>query len=435
MDRNTAPAARQRCAEVEIMETPEDVAAMLRLHEAGWGRRRIAKELGCSHETVRRYLRQGGWVRYGGEGRRGALDGLEDWLKAKFLQHRGNADVVRQELEREKGLRVSLRTVERKVKPWRREVQAEALATVRFETPPGRQLQADFGERVVEVAGERVKAHFCVLTLGYSRRCVVRVFHDERQDNWLETMEEAFRHFGGVPSEVLVDNARALVKAHDVQTGELVFNERFQAFATYWGFKPRACRPYRARTKGKDERGVGYVKRNAIAGRTFASWEELEAHLQRWMREVADVRVHGTTGEAPLARFHEAEAAALQPLPDKPPFVAEREVVRVVHNDACVEVESNWYSVPWRLLRCRVTVRLRDERVVILHGGEIVAQHDRLRGRRERRVDPSHWEGLVPQRSAAAEEAQATPPERLDSALGRSLQVYEALVTGGEVAA
>lgn len=208
-----------------------------------------------------------------------------------------------------------------------------------------------------------------------------------------------------MPSEVLVDNARALVKAHDVETGEVAFNERFRAFATYWGFKPRACRPYRARTKGKDERGVGYVKRNAIAGRTFASWEELEAHLKWWTREVADVRVHGTTGEAPLARFHEAEAAALQPLPDKPPFVAEREVVRVVHNDACVEVESNWYSVPWRLLRCRVTVRLRDERVVILHGGEIVAQHDRLRGRRERRVDPSHRAGLVPQRSAAAEEA------------------------------
>jgi transposase len=435
MDRNTAPAARQRCAEVEIMEMPGDVAAMLRLHAAGWGQRRIAEELGCSHETVRRYLRQGGWAPYGGAGRRCALDGLEDWLKARFLQHRGNADVVRQELEREKGVRVSLRTVERHVMPWRRELQAEALATVRFETPPGQQLQADFGEVVVEVGGERTKVHLCVLTLGFSRRCVVRAYRDERQGNWLETMEEAFREFGGVPAEVLVDNARALVQEHDVETGDVLFNERFRAFAAYWGFKPRACRPYRARTKGKDERGVGYVKRNAMAGRTFACWEELEAHLAWWTREVADVRVHGTTGELPRTRFVEAEAAALQPLPDKPPFVAEREVLRVVHNDACVEVESNWYSVPWRLLRCRVTVRVRDERVVILHGGEIVAQHHRLRGRRERQVDASHWQGLVPQRPTASDAAPSPSAEPLDSALGRSLQVYEAVVAGTEVAA
>ena len=86
-----------------------------------------------------------------------------------------------------------------------------------------------------------------------------------------------------------------------------MFAQRLEEFASYWGFKPRACRPYRARTKGKDERGVAYVKKNAIAGREFSSWAELEAHLVRWSREVADLRVHGTTGEAPLERFVRAE--------------------------------------------------------------------------------------------------------------------------------
>ena len=213
------------------------------------------------------------------------------------------ADVVRQELEREKGIKVSLRTVERAVEPWRQELRNAALATVRFETPPGRQLQADFGQCIVRIGGERVRVHLAVLTLGHSRRLLVRAFRSEKQDHWLEAIEEAFRHWGGVPQEVLVDNARALVSAHDPEREILVFAQRLEAFARYWEFRPRACRPYRARTKGKDERGVAYVKKNAIAGREFGSWGELEAHLVRWTREVADVRIHGTTGEAPLERF------------------------------------------------------------------------------------------------------------------------------------
>src|SRR3546814_3757916 len=115
------------------------------------------------------------------------------------------------------------------------------------------------------------------------------------------------------PVEVLLDNARALVEHHDASTREVRFNAKLHAFARYWGFRPRACAPYRARTKGKDERGVGYVKRNAIAGRRFESWAAFEAHLARWSREIADRRIHGTTGEAPLVRFAR-EAAALRPL-------------------------------------------------------------------------------------------------------------------------
>jgi len=379
------------------LESPEVVQAILGLTAAGWGRRRIAQELGCSPETVRKYRRQGGWEAYGKPRRMGVLDGQCDWIKERFLAHNGNADVVRQELASEKGIAVSLRTVERAVEPWRQELRAAALATVRFETPPGKQLQADFGETYARIAGERAKVHLCVLTLGYSRRLVVRAYRHERQVNWLLAMEEAFRHWRGVPAQVLFDNARALVKEHDPARQLLVFNERLDAFARYWGFIPKACRPYRARTKGKDERGVGYVKTNAVAGREFASWEALEAHLERWSREVADVRLHGTTGEQPVVRFQREEAAALQPLPQKPSFLAERELVRVVHNDACIEVEGNWYSVPWALLKQRVSVLVRDQQVQIRHGGRVVARHGRVAAnRRHRSVLRGHWDGLVP---------------------------------------
>ncbi len=128
----------------------------------------------------------------------------------------------------------------------------------------------------------------------------------------MPVLEGAFRHFGGVTEEVLLDNDRGLVARHDRATREVEFNARLHAFAKHWGFRPRACAPYRARTKGKDERGVGYVKKNAIAGRRFESWSALEAHLDGWMRDIADQRVHGTTGEVPIERFRRAEAGALR---------------------------------------------------------------------------------------------------------------------------
>jgi len=310
------------------MQTPDEVAAMLRLKSLGWGVRRIAKELGCSHMTVRRYLAEGGWVTYRGRGRPRTLAGHEAWVAERFRRHGGNADVVRQELEAEKGIRLTLRTVEREVAYLRRELEAEARATIRFETPPGKQLQIDFGERRVMIGDEPVKVYLFVATLGYSRRLYVRPFRNERQESWFGGLEGAFRHFGGVSEEVLFDNDRGLVVHHDRQTREVEFNDRLHAFARHWGFRPRACAPYRARTKGKDERGVGYVKKNAIAGRCFESWAALEAHLEGWVRDIADQRVHGTTGEVPIERFRRAEAGALRPIAGVPPFAVSRELVR-----------------------------------------------------------------------------------------------------------
>jgi transposase len=215
------------------------------------------------------------------------------------------------------------------------------LATVRFETPPGRQLQIDFGQRRIAIEGERVKVFLFVATLGYSRRIYTAPFRHERQSAWLEGLEGAFRHFGGLPGELLLDNASALVKHHDPATREVAFNSRLYAFSQYWDVRPVACAPYRARTKGTDERGVGYVKHNAITGRSFASWGALEAHLTWWMREVADTRVHGTTGEAPIVRFEPEERQALRLLNGRPPFRQPRELTRRVRNDACVDVDTN----------------------------------------------------------------------------------------------
>jgi len=337
---------------------------------------------------------------------------------------------VRQELAAELGISVSLRTVERAVAPLRRELAAEALATVRFETPPGKQVQIDFGERGVAIGGEVVRVHLFVATLGYSRRVYVQAFRHERQSAWFDGLEGAFGHFGGLPAEVLLDNARALVERHDAATREVAFNARFHSFARYWGVRPVACAPYRARTKGKDERGVGYVKRNAIAGRSFASWAALEAHLAWWTREVADTRTQGTTGEPPIVRFQRDEAAALRPLAGRPPFRQVRELTRRVHNDGCVDVDTNHYSVPWRLIGASVSVVVSGGEVCIHHAGAEVARHGERRGRRERAVDRAHLRGIVVADTGAGAVEDLRPAVLPGADLLRPLAEYEQVAGG-----
>lgn len=415
----------------EAMKTPDDVSAMVRLKALGWGSKRIAAELGCSKNTVKRWLQYGDWKPCAAPSRSKKLDGLADWLAERFRRHDGNADVVRQELFDEKKVQVSLRTVERTVAPLRRELVAEARATVRFETRPGEQLQIDFGERRVEIGGHPIKVYLFVAMLGYSRRLHVRAFDNERQGSWFAGMESAFLAFGGIPVEVLLDNARALILHHDAASREVVIHPRLHAFAKHWGFRVRACAPYRARTKGKDERGVGYVKKNAVAGRRFESWGALEAHLEGWTREIADGRIHGTTGETPRDRFVRDEAGALKPLGGRPAFTTARDMIRRVGADCSVAVDGNAYSVPWRLIGEQVRVTVGSDVVTVRHGSQEVARHAELKGRFGRAVDDAHLAGLVGTKERPAfkaEEAERGEPSR--PTLLRPLSEYEAVAGG-----
>jgi transposase len=441
VERIEATAGPVRDQRGPMMKTAEDVAEMLRLAGCGWGAKRIGRHLGCSHHTVKTYLASDGLKSFKVPARAKLLDGHGDWLRERFHRHRGNADVVRQELAAEKGLCVSLRTVQRAVAVWRQAMRAEALATVRFETRPGEQLQIDFGERFVEIGGQPVKVYVFVATLGYSRRLHVRAFRSEKQENWFSGLESAFTAFGGVTEEVLIDNPRSLVSKHDPVTGTVTFNPTFLAFAKHWKFKPRACQPYRARTKGKTENGVGYVKKNALAGRRFAAWDAFEAHLAQWEREVANERSHGTTEEAPMLRFQRDEAHRLKPLGGRPAFGALRELTRVVTSECAVEVDTNSYSVPWRLIGERVAVTVSAGMVRIRHGSRQVAEHKEVQGRRQRIIDPAHLAGVAgagiagsgqSKKEAAngnpAPPAAASPPQ---PSLLRTLTEYEAAIGGG----
>jgi transposase len=412
------------------MQTPAAVAAMMRLHEWGWGIKRIARALGCSKHTVKGYLRRGGWTPGRPPARRQTWGELQDWLAARFRQHRGDADVGRQELQQVQGVPVSLRTVERAVRPWRQELEAEARATVRVATAPGPPFPSDFGTTGVRIGAEWGRLRWVVATLGYARRTWVTVFSQERQAAWVEGLERALRYVGGGPAEVRRDKPRALVNDPDRATRVVVFNERVLALARYGGFRPRAGAPGRARTKGQDERGVGSVKHTAIAGRRFAAGSELEAPWSPWRRTGAAVRLPGTPGEQPLERFQRAAAAARRAVSERPPFQRGRAVSRRVHPHSWVELDPHSSRVPGRLIGAAVPVPVRDAQGRMVHGGIAVAHPPDGAGRRQRCLAPARRAGGGGAASPGHRQAMITT-EPGAPALRRPLAEYAAVTGGG----
>lgn len=394
------------------------VAQVFALKALGWGAKRISLETGVSRNTVRDWLRAGESRRYGGdEGRPGVLAPHRDWLRHRFHGGVRNADVLRQELAA-RGVSVSLRTVEREVKPYRQAWERAQKATMRFETPPGKQLQVDFGEKWLLIGGERQKRYLFVATLGFSRRCYIEIFGGLRQRDWIMGMEHAFRYFDGAPEELLTDNAKPLVLGR--KGGRPQFHPEFQAFCRHWAVLPRACQPFRARTKGKVENGVGYAKGNALGRLEWASDEALDEHLTWWMREVADVRIHGTTRERPIDRF-ELEKAALKHIGNHPSYLRVRHFTRKVASDGRIDVDTNHYSVPPQYVGVTLEVRVEGEDLQVTSQGRVVAEHVVHPGRHQVVEDPGHLEGLL-----SGTKQPASP-----SGIRRPLAHYAAIV-GGE---
>ena len=424
MESEKKDVAPLQVTEVPLVEA-EVVRRMKVLAEMGWGAKRIARELEIARNTVKRYLKGGAAPGVQLHLKQRKLDAAER-AKAVALfdgEAEGNAVVVH-ELLSSAGIEAGIRTVQRAVEDHRRSKQVAELATVRFETGPGEQMQIDFGEKRVRIGGQVVVVHLFVAVLSYSRRIFVKAFLRERQDDWFEGITGAFKHFGGVPRVILNDNPKSLIQKVNQEAGTVVLAPRYAALCRDWDVTPKACRPYRARTKGKTESGVKYAKRNAVAGRVFESFAALEAHLAAWMARV-DQRVHGTTHEQPSSRFEREEKRALRPLPANPLPVRERRLQRKVANDLLVNVDTVRYSVPHKFVQRVVEVAIELERVRIFAGGKLIAEHRRSNEPHAKVVDPSHYYGLL-------RPANSGPPEGGAAlvALGRSLEAYADVLRG-----
>jgi len=187
---------------------------------------------------------------------------------------------------------------------------------VRFETPPGHQAQLDFADFRFPWG----KRSALMVVLGYSRLLWVKFYSRKTMRVVMAGLEDAFTYFGGVPAEILFDQMKGVIleDTRGEPNGKLLENPEFLRFAAHWGFRIRACRPYRAKTKGKVERPVAYVRGNFVYGREFLGDADLTDQCGRWLDETANVRVHGTTRELPRVRFERDEHAVLQPLAARP---------------------------------------------------------------------------------------------------------------------
>lgn len=366
------------------------------LKAQGYSQRAVARKMGLHRDTVRRVWDEGEPRKYRRAARASKLDGFKDQLLSRLGSHPGlRATRLYREI-RERGFAGGYETVKRWCRSWRREQRARE-GTVRFETSPGLQGQADWGEtrEVCFATGEVVKRYFFALVLGYSRLRFVIYLPQISQSLLLWAHTRAFEFFGGVPERILYDNPKQLVKR---PRPDVVWQERLLSFASHYGYLPQACWPYRPQTKGKVENTIGYHERDFLLGLDPLPKDDTELNRRAlaWCEEVAG-RACATTGVTPWERFAE-ERSHLQPLPCVG-FDCRSVETRRVLREAVIAYEANRYSVPSELVGRTVTVKEGfDETLHVYADADEVAVHPRLRGRGQASILPEHhaplWKAL-----------------------------------------
>ena len=289
--------------------------------EQGMSKAAIARELGVERRTIYRWIEAGeldrdgneDLVRYRARARRPTkLDSYKDIIQARLKTYpRLTAVRLLDEIEAAgyQGGYTQLKEYVRKVRP-----RPPEDPVVRFETPPGHQGQVDFADFRLPWG----KRYAFLVVLGFSRVLWLQFFSRQTMQHVFEGLETAFTFFGGVPRELLFDQMKAvIIKDERDDGGRLTENAEFLRFANHHDFRIRACKPYRAKTKGKVERPVSYVRSSFFYGRTFTSDEDLNHQARHWLDHVANVRTHGTLKERPVDRF-EQERDLLRPLASRP---------------------------------------------------------------------------------------------------------------------
>jgi transposase len=376
---------------------------IVRLSEQGLSGRRIAQQLQVSRHLVQQALKQVAQARAEGPAlpaprRRSqpSLAGFDSILQQLLERY---PDLTAQRLWeelRQRGFTGSYVTVWRRLRDLRPATPKPPV--VRFETAPGVQAQMDYATYTVAFTEEGPgRVQLFSYLLGYSRRQYLHFVARQDFDTTLRQHIAAFGHLGGVATTCLYDNFKVVVQGYE--DDEPIYNPRFLAFATHYGFRPWACRPGRAQTKGKVERPFHYAETNLLCGRDFRTLEHLNDTTAWWLANVADVRVHGETKERPLDR-HAQEVPHLLALPAHAYEVAPV-VYRHVSAEGVVLWQANLYSVPWRLIGRLLAVRITAEELIV-YGPDLaeVARH---------RLLPAHTPG---QRSIQPEH-RPQPNERL----------------------
>lgn len=365
------------------------------LHQKGWGQRRIAKELGITRKRVRGMLarvleqrEQGHSVLPRRPKKRGSqLDAFQSKMQTSLDEHPDITGVRMLEELRAAGYEGGYTIVKERLRELRPKPKVSPVD--RFETAPGKQGQQDWSPYVIPFTKDGPTQVRCFsFVLSFSRRQYVHFCESEDQLTLERQHIAAFERFGGVPEEILYDGQKAVVLRREAHRP--IYNPKFLAFATHYGFRPVALPPRRPELKGKVEAPFQYVEGNLLNARTLATKADLDALALFWMDNISDLHVHDTTRERPLDRFAR-EKDHLLPLPAHPYDTAEVGY-RVVSDDAFVRWDDVPYSVPFSAVLDLVVVRVTEHEVFVYAADlSTLARHEKApRGHREPVVHPAH---------------------------------------------
>ncbi len=280
----------------------------------------------------------------------------------------------------------------RKVRPKAR----EAYLTLHFK--PGESAQVDWGVAgYILIDGQKRKVSFFVMIMSHSRAIFVYFTLSEAQEFWLECHQRSFEYFGGISTEVMVDNCKTAVISH--RDKDVVYNKHYIDFANHYGFKIVACRVRQPQEKGRVERAVGFVRSNFINGRKLEPFEALNQDVRSWLDEIANVRKHQQTGKIPAQELL-LEQEHLQPL-SMPPYECVSCHSLKVNKLFRVRHLTNLYSVPPEFVGENVILKASVTHICIYHDGKMIARHLRSFRKKDNIEEPAHAIALVKTRKTA----------------------------------
>jgi transposase len=374
----------------------ETFCRLRQLHdEAGLKVSQIATELRLDPKTVERWVNQKSYQQRQGTQRASKLDPFKQPIAALLARHPYTAQQILQQV-REQGYAGGysiLKEFVRQVRPPRKP------AYLMLEFAPGECAQVDWGNfGTVPVGNTRRRLSFFVMVLCYSRLLYVEFTLTEGMEQFLTAHRHALEFFQGVPAKVMIDNLKVGVLSHP-RGQRALFHPRYLDLAGHYGFEPVACNVRAGNEKGRVESGVGYVKKNFLAGLEIPSFAAVHPAALQWRDTIANVRLHGETHRKPIEMFAE-EKPRLRPLPGLPYDCA---VVRPIGANGCCHVilDTNRYSVPHLYASQKLTLKLYPDQLLLFHHEKLIATHPRSYDRRQKVTHPDHTKELVTQRQRA----------------------------------
>ena len=410
----------------------KDVQEFMEMKREGLSIQSISELTGYDRKTVRKYLLAPVAVpRYGPRVvAPSKLDPHKAYLEQRMKAGVWNAQVLLREL-RQRGYQGGYTILKDWLQPQRSAGSVSAVR--RFETPPGKQGQADWGHLgYLETGGEQYRVWGFAITLGYSRRMWSQAALDQKLGTLLRMHEAAFREWGSVPEEILYDRMKTVCLGTD-EREEIIWHPVFLDFARYWGFRPRLCRPYRAKTKGKIESGVKYIRRNFVCGllgREPTCLMDFNTELRQWVDGVANQRVHGTTREKVLMRW-DMDQFSMQTVDGRPSYPYIDDELRKVAPDAYVSWQASRYSVPWQYAGKQVWVREQGADVEVrCCASQRIAVHARAE-RHKIITHPPHHQGIPLGNQRTGGKILIQMRETAPSVEVRPLAAYESAAMAG----